>query len=101
MPASSTTTWTPRLMIRVGAISAALAVAATVATVSGSGQAGPATPAAATTAASPTPSAAAPARAAALSVPQTTPATFFRPATFNVLGADHTAPGGRLSGGGS
>ena len=97
MPASSTTTWTPRLMIRVGAISAALAVAATVATVSGSGPAGPATPAAATTAASPTPSAAAPAKAA-LSVPQTTPATFFRPATFNVLGADHTAPGGKRKG---
>lgn len=29
---------------------------------------------------------------------QTTPATFFRAATFNVLGADHTAPGGNRKG---
>ena len=32
------------------------------------------------------------------SVAQTTPATFFRAATFNVLGADHTAPGGNRKG---
>ena len=99
MFASSATTWNPRLMIRVGAISAALALAATLATVSGSDPAGPATRAAATTAASPTPTAAAtPAKAATATVPQTTPATFFRPATFNVLGADHTAPGGNRKG---
>lgn len=37
-------------------------------------------------------------REAASSVLQTTPATFFRAATFNVLGADHTAPGGNRKG---
>ena len=100
MSASTTTTSKPRVMIRVGAVSAALAVAATLATVSGSDPAGPATRAAATTTASPTATTAAttPAKAAAASVPQTTPATFFRPATFNVLGADHTAPGGNRKG---
>ena len=36
--------------------------------------------------------------ASASSVLQTTPATFFRAATFNVLGADHTAPGGNRKG---
>ena len=35
---------------------------------------------------------------AAASVLQTTPATFFRAASFNVLGADHTAPGGNRKG---
>jgi len=35
---------------------------------------------------------------AAASVGQTTPATFFRAASFNVLGADHTAPGGNRKG---
>ena len=34
----------------------------------------------------------------ASSVLQTTPATFFRAASFNVLGADHTAPGGNRKG---
>ncbi|MCF6379805.1 alkaline phosphatase family protein [Nocardioides KLBMP 9356] len=106
MPASTTTSWNSRLMLRVGAISAALAVAATVAVASGSDPVGPAAPAAATTVASPTATpttsststtTAAP-RQAALTVPQTTPATFFRPATFNVLGADHTAPGGNRKG---
>ena len=54
MSASTTTSWSSRAMIRVGAISAALAVAATIAVASGSDPVGPATPAAATTAASPT-----------------------------------------------
>ena len=36
--------------------------------------------------------------ASASSVLQTTPATFFRAASFNVLGADHTAPGGNRKG---
>ena len=98
MSASSTTTRNPRLMIRVGAISAALAVAATVAVVSGPEPVGPATSAAAATAASATPAKATPAKAATATVPQTTPATFFRPGTFNVLGADHTAPGGNRKG---
>ena len=105
MPASTTTTWNSRVLIRVGAISAALAVAATIAVASGSDPVGPAAPAAATTAASPTAtpttsatSTTSSTRAAALTVPQTTPATFFRPATFNVLGADHTAPGGNRKG---
>lgn len=35
---------------------------------------------------------------AASTAVQTTPATFFRAATFNVLGADHTAPGGNRKG---
>ena len=35
---------------------------------------------------------------ASASVIQTTPATFFRAGTFNVLGADHTAPGGNRKG---
>lgn len=39
-----------------------------------------------------------PAKAAAANVMQTTPATFFRAASFNVLGADHTAPGGNRKG---
>ena len=104
MSASTTTTWSSRATIRVGAISAALAVAATIAVASGSDPVGPAAPAAATTAASPTatPTAATTTststRSASLTVPQTTPATFFRPATFNVLGADHTAPGGNRKG---
>lgn len=38
------------------------------------------------------------ARAAAATTEQTTPATFFRVANFNVLGADHTAPGGNRKG---
>jgi endonuclease/exonuclease/phosphatase family metal-dependent hydrolase len=36
--------------------------------------------------------------AEAASVPQTTPATSFRVGNFNVLGADHTAPGGNRKG---
>ncbi len=104
MSASTTPFRSSRVMIRVGAISAALAVAATVAVASGSDPVGPAAPSAATTAASPTatPTAATAtgttAQKASLSVPQTTPATSFRPATFNVLGADHTAPGGNRKG---
>ncbi len=98
MSASSATTRNPRLIIRVGAISAALAVAATIAVASGPEPVGPATTAAAATAASATPAKAATAKAAAATVPQTTPATFFRPGTFNVLGADHTAPGGNRKG---
>ena len=38
------------------------------------------------------------AASSASSVLQTTPATFFRAGTFNVLGADHTAPGGNRKG---
>jgi hypothetical protein len=38
------------------------------------------------------------ARSSASTAVQTTPATFFRAATFNVLGADHTAPGGNRKG---
>ncbi|TGN64639.1 hypothetical protein EXE59_12200 [Nocardioides eburneiflavus] len=42
--------------------------------------------------------AAAPVAARATETAQTTPATFFRVANFNVLGADHTAPGGNRKG---
>lgn len=87
-----------RVMIRVGAVAAALAVAATLASTTGPS---PVTPAAATTSSSPTTtsrSAATPARAAASTAPQTTPATSFRVGNWNVLGADHTAPGGKRKG---
>ncbi|WP_210504545.1 endonuclease/exonuclease/phosphatase family protein [Nocardioides xinjiangensis] len=42
--------------------------------------------------------AAAPVAARVADTPQTTPATSFRVANFNVLGADHTAPGGNRKG---
>ena len=42
--------------------------------------------------------AAAPVAARTMEVPQTTPATGFRVGNFNVLGADHTAPGGNRKG---
>ncbi|HEY0643653.1 MAG TPA: endonuclease/exonuclease/phosphatase family protein, partial [Nocardioides sp.] len=78
-----------RPVVRLGAIAAALAVAATLAS-------------ATTSTSSSSPSSILPAakamNASASTVVQTTPATFFRPATFNVLGADHTAPGGNRKG---
>ncbi len=110
MPATSATSWNSRVIIRVVAVSASLAVAATIALAHGGpSPVAPATTAAATTAASPSatssPTAAStptatttPAKAALATSPQTAPATFFRPATFNVLGADHTAPGGNRKG---
>lgn len=109
MSATPATTWNSRVIIRVGAIAAALAVAATLATTSGPSPAPPANEAAtaaATTTPSATPSTTPSAattesstvRTAATTALQTTPATFFRPANFNVLGADHTAPGGNRKG---
>ncbi len=99
MSATPATTWSSRVIIRVGAISAALAVAATLASASGPSPVAPPTEAA--TAASTTSAATSESsmvRTAATTALQTTPATFFRPGTFNVLGADHTAPGGNRKG---
>jgi hypothetical protein len=78
-----------RPMVRLGAIAAALAVAATLAS---------ATTSTSPSGASPVVPAARAMNASASTVVQTTPATFFRPASFNVLGADHTAPGGNRKG---
>jgi hypothetical protein len=75
-----------RPVVRLAAVAAALAVAATLASAQSS------------TSSTHAPVTARAVNAAASTVVQTTPATFFRPATFNVLGADHTAPGGNRKG---
>ena len=95
MSATPATTWSSRVIIRVGAISAALAVAATLASTAGPSPVAPPTEAA--TAAS-TSTSSETVKSAATTAVQTTPATSFRPGTFNVLGADHTAPGGNRKG---
>jgi hypothetical protein len=97
MSATPATTWSSRVIIRVAAISAALAVAATLASTAGPSPVGPVT-GAATAAATTSSTTSSTARSAATTALQTTPATFFRPGTFNVLGADHTAPGGNRKG---
>ncbi len=89
----SATSVNARPWARLASIAAALAVAATLTATPQS--IGPAR--AAGTSTTTTSPAATTARNAA-SVEQTTPATFFRAATFNVLGADHTAPGGNRKG---
>ena len=93
----SATPLNARPYVRLGAIAAALAVAATLASTTDSAPQR-AAQAAATTSTTSASTSSGTARNASVSVEQTTPATFFRAGTFNVLGADHTAPGGNRKG---
>ena len=79
----------PSSLRRLCAVSLTLAAALLVA---------PAAPNAGLAPASAVEPAATPVAARTLEVPQTTPATGFRVGNFNVLGADHTAPGGNRKG---
>src|SRR5687767_612065 len=83
----------PSTLRRLCAVGLTLATALVVAPAAP--DAGPASAAAPLPAAAPV---SAPVAARASDTAQTTPATFFRVGNFNVLGADHTAPGGNRKG---